>query len=84
LNTPTAATTINGEQVRELAINNRNFTQLVALAPGVRVTFPTRFLPARQILKDNQTLFNYQSTARVPAKIPLQWTALTSLTEARI
>jgi hypothetical protein len=35
LNTPTAATTINGEQVRELAINNRNFTQLVALAPGV-------------------------------------------------
>ncbi|MDQ3710596.1 MAG: Plug and carboxypeptidase regulatory-like domain-containing protein, partial [Acidobacteriota bacterium] len=35
LNTPTAATTINGDQVRELAINNRNFTQLVALAPGV-------------------------------------------------
>ncbi len=35
LNTPTASTTINGDQVRELSINNRNFTQLVALAPGV-------------------------------------------------
>ncbi|MEZ5346833.1 MAG: carboxypeptidase regulatory-like domain-containing protein [Pyrinomonadaceae bacterium] len=28
-------TIINGEQVRELSINNRNFTQLVTLAPGV-------------------------------------------------
>lgn len=35
LNTPTAATTINGEQVRELSLNNRNFVQLVTLAPGV-------------------------------------------------
>lgn len=35
LNTPTAGTTITGEQVRELAVNNRNFVQLVALAPGV-------------------------------------------------
>ncbi|MGI8639280.1 MAG: carboxypeptidase regulatory-like domain-containing protein [Pyrinomonadaceae bacterium] len=35
LNTPTSGTTINGDQVRELAINNRNFVQLVALAPGV-------------------------------------------------
>lgn len=34
-NTPTASTTINGDQVRELAINNRNFVQLVTLAPGV-------------------------------------------------
>jgi len=33
--TPTAATTINGDQVRELSINNRNFVQLVTLAPGV-------------------------------------------------
>ncbi len=35
LSTPTASTTINGDQVRELSINNRNFVQLVALAPGV-------------------------------------------------
>jgi len=35
LSTPTAATTINGDQVRELSINNRNFVQLVTLAPGV-------------------------------------------------
>ncbi|HEX9929070.1 MAG TPA: TonB-dependent receptor [Pyrinomonadaceae bacterium] len=35
LNTPTAGTTINGDQVRELSINNRNFVQLVTLAPGV-------------------------------------------------
>lgn len=35
LNTPTAGTTINGDQVREIPINNRNFVQLVALAPGV-------------------------------------------------
>jgi hypothetical protein len=35
LSTPTAGTTINGDQVREIPINNRNFVQLVALAPGV-------------------------------------------------
>lgn len=35
LTTPTASTLINGDQVRELSINNRNFVQLVALAPGV-------------------------------------------------
>lgn len=35
LSTPTASTTINGDQVRELSINNRNWVQLVALAPGV-------------------------------------------------
>ena len=35
LNTPTAGTTISGNQVRELSINNRNFVQLVTLAPGV-------------------------------------------------
>jgi len=34
-NTPTASTTINGDQIRELSINNRNFVQLVTLAPGV-------------------------------------------------
>lgn len=35
LSTPTAGTVINGDQVRELSINNRNFVQLVTLAPGV-------------------------------------------------
>ena len=35
LATPTAATVINGDQVRELSLNNRNWVQLVALAPGV-------------------------------------------------
>lgn len=35
LSTPTAGTVINGDQVRELSLNNRNFVQLVALAPGV-------------------------------------------------
>jgi hypothetical protein len=35
LSTPTAGTVINGEQVRELSLNNRNFVQLVTLAPGV-------------------------------------------------
>lgn len=30
-----ASTLINGDQVRELSINNRNFIQLVTLAPGV-------------------------------------------------
>ncbi|HSK72075.1 MAG TPA: carboxypeptidase regulatory-like domain-containing protein, partial [Pyrinomonadaceae bacterium] len=33
--TPTSDTVINGDQVRELSINNRNFVQLVTLAPGV-------------------------------------------------
>jgi Carboxypeptidase regulatory-like domain len=35
LTTPTSSTVINGDQVREIPINNRNFVQLVALAPGV-------------------------------------------------
>ena len=35
LTSPTSGTVINGDQVRELSINNRNFTQLVTLAPGV-------------------------------------------------
>ena len=35
LASPTSGTVINGDQVRELSINNRNFTQLVTLAPGV-------------------------------------------------
>lgn len=35
LTSSTSGTVISGDQVRELSINNRNFTQLVALAPGV-------------------------------------------------
>ena len=35
LQSATSGTIINGDQVREIPINNRNFTQLVALAPGV-------------------------------------------------
>ena len=35
LTSATSGTVINGDQVRELSINNRNFTQLVTLAPGV-------------------------------------------------
>lgn len=35
LSTPTAGTTITGDQVRELSINNRNFVQLITLSPGV-------------------------------------------------
>lgn len=33
--TPTASTLISGDQVRELSLNNRNFVQLITLAPGV-------------------------------------------------
>jgi hypothetical protein len=33
--TPTSSTLISGDQVRELSVNNRNFVQLVTLAPGV-------------------------------------------------
>ncbi|HVF68845.1 MAG TPA: carboxypeptidase regulatory-like domain-containing protein [Pyrinomonadaceae bacterium] len=35
LTTPTASTLISGAQTRELSVNNRNFIQLVTLAPGV-------------------------------------------------
>lgn len=35
LQSAASGTVINGDQVRELSINNRNFTQLVTLAPGV-------------------------------------------------
>jgi len=33
--TPTSSTLISGDQVRELSLNNRNWVQLVTLAPGV-------------------------------------------------
>jgi hypothetical protein len=33
--TPTVSTLINGSQIRELSLNNRNWVQLIALAPGV-------------------------------------------------
>ena len=33
--TPTASNVINGNQVRELSLNNRNWAQLVLLSPGV-------------------------------------------------
>src|SRR5690349_20517936 len=35
LSTPTVSTVINGAQVRELSLNNRNWVQLITLAPGV-------------------------------------------------
>src|ERR1022692_2411215 len=35
LSTPASATTIEGTQVRELALGTRNFAQLVSLMPGV-------------------------------------------------
>ena len=35
LTSATAGTLISGDQIRELSINNRNFVQLVTLAPGV-------------------------------------------------
>src|SRR3989440_199401 len=35
LATPTVATTISGTQARELSLNNRNWVQLITLAPGV-------------------------------------------------
>src|SRR5215467_10959011 len=35
LTTPTVATVINGDQARELSLNNRNWVQLITLAPGV-------------------------------------------------
>src|SRR5262245_33742137 len=35
LSTPTTSTLVNGDQARELSLNNRNWVQLVTLAPGV-------------------------------------------------
>src|SRR5205814_9336993 len=35
LTTPSASTVINGEQACELSLNNRNWVQLIKLAPGV-------------------------------------------------
>src|SRR5215204_2995245 len=35
LTTPAVSSVVNGDQVRELSINNRNFVSLVTLAPGV-------------------------------------------------
>src|SRR5260370_32905691 len=39
LQTATAAGLISGTQVRELALNNRNYVQLAALMPGVTTGF---------------------------------------------
>src|SRR5215470_13192039 len=35
LSTPTVSTLINGDQARELSLNNRNWVQLITLSPGV-------------------------------------------------
>src|SRR5215218_15936 len=35
LGAPTVSTVINGDQARELSLNNRNWVQLITLAPGV-------------------------------------------------
>jgi hypothetical protein len=35
LSTPTVSTIINGDQARQLSLNNRNWVQLITLAPGV-------------------------------------------------
>src|SRR5678815_4835776 len=35
LGTPTVSTLINGDQARELSLNNRNWVQLITLSPGV-------------------------------------------------
>jgi hypothetical protein len=35
LRTPTVSTVISGDQARELSLNNRNWVQLITLAPGV-------------------------------------------------
>ena len=35
LSTPTVSTVISGDQVREFSLNNRNWVQLITLAPGV-------------------------------------------------
>ncbi len=35
LSTPTVSTVISGDQARELSLNNRNWVQLITLAPGV-------------------------------------------------
>ena len=50
LSTPTAATVINGDQVRELSLNNRNFVQLVTIAPGVTNDLAIRYMLALIIL----------------------------------
>src|ERR1043165_1432867 len=35
LSTPTVSTIVSGDQARELSLNNRNWVQLITLAPGV-------------------------------------------------
>ena len=42
LTTPTTATVINGSQARELSLNNRNWVQLVTLAPDKGLARPQR------------------------------------------
>lgn len=54
-----ASTTINGDQVRELAINNRNFIQLMLLAPGVSHDEPD-FVPTGTTNQETGTV-NIQS-----------------------
>ena len=71
-----ASTVINGDQVRELSINNRNFVSLITLAPGVTNDLDDQVFtgtnnPDTQVV--NRTLISRQRAGR--RKIPLQWTA---------
>ena len=74
---PTASTLISGEQVRELSINNRNFVQLVTLAPGVTNDLADQVYVGTVNPEGQANTVNISVTARAAARTRGSWTART-------
>ena len=72
LTTPTSSTVINGDQVREFPINNRNFVQLVTLAPGVSSNFSDQVYVGTVNPDGQANTVQFPSTAREAVRILLR------------
>ena len=85
LGTPASATTIEGTQVRELALNTRNYEQLVALMPGVAIKAD----PSDELFignsspPDSRRRFHFRSTGIATRPITGRWMARTTWTGAQ-
>jgi hypothetical protein len=74
LSTPAVSNVINGDQVRQLSINNRNFVSLVTLAPGVTndlddVVFTGTNNPDTQVV--NRTLISVNGGRSTTNTLPV-------------
>lgn len=82
--TATASTVINGGQVVNLPINNRNWAQLILLSPGYPRIYRTRFMLVQPIRMACQMHCKSQLTVSDQIRILTPSMALTPRTEALI